>query len=243
MTRITPQCLTCRVHNCTIMKSFGPEMIQTFNTYKHSVEYKKGEQIFGEGEEIHGLHFIQAGIVKLELQGRHHRNFILRLAGQGYALGYRNINGSKRQPYSAVAVEDCRVCYIDIDHFRAITGPSKEIMLELLNNCQAETENAEQRLLQMAHLSVREKVAGVLLHLAEIYRYNPEGNGIRVHLDRQEMADLAGTTKEQVSKILADFTLENVIRFRAKHFKTMDVERLRDISEGVIEHLAVSVHN
>lgn len=235
MTRVTPHCLTCKVHNCTIMKSCEPELLQTITSYKHTIEYKKGEPIFNEGDEIQGLHFIQSGIVKLEMHGRRNRNFILRLAGSGYALGHRNLNGTHRQPFSAIAVEDTRVCFIDGDHFRSMVAPAKGLQQELLNSCQQETTDTEHRLLQMAHLSVREKVAVVLLHLADIYQYKPDGMGIRVHLDRQEMADLAGTTKEQVSKVLADLTLEKVIRFRAKHFKHMDLSALHAIAEGVAE--------
>jgi CRP-like cAMP-binding protein len=235
MTRITPHCLTCKVHNCTIMKSCEPELLQTITTYKHTVEYKKGEKLFNEGDEIQGMHFIQSGIVKLEMHGKRNRNFILRLAGQGYALGHRNLNGNKKQPFSAVAVEDTRACFIDGDHFRSLMAPAKALQQELLKSCQQETSNTEQRLLQMAHLSVREKVAVVLLHLADIYQYKPDGMGIRVHLDRQEMADLAGTTKEQVSKVLADLTLEKIIRFRAKHFKHMDIPTLKHIADGVNE--------
>ena len=46
------------------------------------------------------------------------------------------------------------------------------------------------------------------------------------------MADLAGTTKEQVSRILADFDQEELIRFRAKHFKYIAVDKLRQIAES-----------
>jgi CRP-like cAMP-binding protein len=239
MTRVTPHCLTCKVHNCTIMKSCEPELMQSINSFKHTVEYRKGERIFHEGDDIQGMYFIQSGIVKLELHGHHNRNFIIRLAGSGYALGHRNTNGNHKQPFSAVAVEDTRVCFIDSDHFRNLMAPAKALQQELMNSCQQEIADTEQRLLQMAHLSVREKVAVVLLHLAEIYQYRPDGMGIRVHLDRQEMADLAGTTKEQVSKVLADLTLEKVIRYRAKHFKHMDIQALKNIADGVPDMLAV----
>jgi CRP-like cAMP-binding protein len=54
----------------------------------------------------------------------------------------------------------------------------------------------------------------------------------KLNIDRQEMADLAGTTKEQVSRILADFDHEELIRFRAKHFKYIAIDKLRQISEN-----------
>jgi len=65
--------------------------------------------------------------------------------------------------------------------------------------------------------------------------------GIRVHIDRQEMADLAGTTKEQVSRVLADFDQEELIRFRAKHFKYIAVDQLKNIAESHTTHLKEAV--
>jgi DNA-binding transcriptional regulator YhcF (GntR family) len=46
------------------------------------------------------------------------------------------------------------------------------------------------------------------------------------------MADMAGTTKEQVSKTLAELMNQGLIRCRAKHFKYIDREGLSALVEG-----------
>ena len=76
-----------------------------------------------------------------------------------------------------------------------------------------------------------------MVHLAENYNSKQTGMGIRVHIVRQEMADLAGTTKEQVSRILADFDQEELIRFKTKHFKYIAVDQLKNIAESHTSHL------
>jgi CRP-like cAMP-binding protein len=70
----------------------------------------------------------------------------------------------------------------------------------------------------------------VLLHIAEIYHYQQGGCSIHVGIDRQDMADLAGTTKEQVSLVLSTLRQEKLVNFKAKHFKYFDLEGLRKIA-------------
>jgi CRP/FNR family transcriptional regulator len=153
----------------------------------------------------------------------------LKLANHGQPMGHRSILNGEPQPFTATAVEDSRVCFIELEFFRNLVRKSEGMRNELDRTYLREINIAESRLLGVAHQSVREKIAFVLLHLADIYNYQEGGSGIKVQIDRQEMADMAGTTKEQVSKILAQFTKEKVIRFRAKHFKYLDIPRLQKI--------------
>lgn len=230
MTRITSYCQTCAVKHCIMLKSFGQDD-NAYKSYKHHYEFKKGEMIFRENDEINGLYFVQSGVIKLEMNGGTERPFILRLIGPGQTMGHRFLSYTGLQPYTATAVEDSRVCFIELGFFKNLVQKNELLQEEIRKIFLKEIRSTEVKLLQIAQQTVREKVAGILVHLAETYNYKQTGMGIRVHIDRQEMADLAGTTKEQVSRILADFDQEQLIRFRAKHFKYMAVDRLREIAE------------
>ena len=235
MTKITSYCQTCAVKNCIMLKSFGPDQLHVYKPYKHHYEFNKGELIFREGDEINGLYFLQSGVIKLEMNADKQRPFILRLIGPGQTLGHRFLSYTGLQPYSATAVEDTRVCFIELGFFKNLLQRNELLQEELRKIFLREIRSTEIKLLQIAQQTVREKVAGILVHLAETYNYKQTGVGIKVHIDRQEMADLAGTTKEQVTRVLADFDQEQLIRFRAKHFKFMAVDRLRQIAEKYSE--------
>jgi CRP/FNR family transcriptional regulator len=213
-----------------MMKSFGQED-QAYKAYKHHYEFKRGEMLFREGDEINGMYFVQSGVIKLEMNAETQRPFILRMIGAGQTMGHRFLNYTGLQPYTATAVEDTRVCFIELGFFKNLLQKNDLLQEEIRKIFLKEIRSTEIKLLQIAQQTVREKVASILVHLAETYNYKQTGLGIRVHVDRQEMADLAGTTKEQISRILADFDQEQLIRFRAKHFKYIAVDQLRQIAE------------
>ncbi len=230
MTRITSYCQTCTVKNCIMLKSFGEDH-GVYKPFKHHYEFKKGELIFRESDEINGIYFIQSGVIKLEMNADSQRPFILRLIGPGQTMGHRFLSYTGLQPYTATAVEDSRICFIELGFFKNLYQKNELLQEEIRKIFLREIRGTEVKLLQIAQQTVREKVAGILVHLADTYNYKQTGLGIRVHIDRQEMADLAGTTKEQVSRILADFEKEQLIRFRAKHFKFISVDKLRQLAE------------
>jgi CRP-like cAMP-binding protein len=213
-----------------MMKSFGQED-QAYKAFKHHYEFKHGEMLFREGDEINGMYFVQSGVIKLEMNAETQRPFILRMIGAGQTMGHRFLNYTGLQPYTATVVEDTRVCFIELGFFKNLLQKNDLLREEIRKIYLNEIRSTETKLLQIAQQTVREKVASILVHLAETYNYKQTGMGIRVHVDRQEMADLAGTTKEQISRILADFDQEQLIRFRAKHFKYIAVDQLRQIAE------------
>jgi CRP/FNR family transcriptional regulator len=233
MTTITPHCLTCNANDCLLKKKCEPTLLNAIDRFKHHYLIVKGETLFREGDPIRGVHFIRSGVFKLELNSPKGKAFILRLSGTGDTLGYRYLNHSGLQPYSAIAVEDSKVCFIELDFFNSLLKKSDTLQQEIHKSFLVELRKTELRLLHIVHQSVKEKVAEVLLHLADIYEYEHNGKGIHIQLDRQEMADLAGTTKEQVSKILAEFHSQKLVHHRAKHIKTMDLDGLKRITESV----------
>jgi CRP/FNR family transcriptional regulator len=228
-----------------MLKSFTQDEQQIYKPYKHHYEFKKGETMFREGDEINGLYFVQTGVIKLEMNSHTERPFILRLIGPSQTMGHRFLSYTGLQPFTATAVEDSRVCFIELGFFKNLVQKNELLQEEIRKIFLNEIRTTEVKLLQIAQQTVREKVAGILVHLAETYQYKQTGLGIRVHIDRQEMADLAGTTKEQVSRILADFDHEELIRFRAKHFKYIAVDKLKQIADNhataVKESMAVEV--
>jgi CRP-like cAMP-binding protein len=241
MQRINSNCLTCNVRNCMLMKQCEPLLLQSVQAFKHQYQYKKGQVIFQQGDQVKGVLFVQAGLVKQEINGPKGKPFILRLSGLGQPMGHRSLGISDSQPYTATTVEDSRVCFIELDFFNNLLKKSEPLRQALLKIYLKEISETETKLLHIAHHSVREKVANVLLELSQVYGYEISGNGIRIQVDRQEMADLAGTTKEQVSKVLAQFTREKLIRFRAKHFKYFNMEGLQKIADGVEKEIEMAI--
>lgn len=228
----SPQCLTCNVQDCIMKKIDSPSLVAEIQPFKHTYEFKRGTRLYREGQEPTGVYIIRTGLVKLEKRGPHGRTMILKMAGSSQSLGHHCIEPGDLHSSTAVTVEDSRCCFIEIDAFRRAIHRSDTFRGALRRLILADAREMETKLALMTYQAVREKVADTLLYLAKRYGYTPGGYGIKINVDRQEMADMAGTTKEQVSKTLGELMHQGLIRCRAKHFKFIDREGLSALVDG-----------
>ncbi|MBA3901327.1 MAG: winged helix-turn-helix domain-containing protein [Bacteroidetes bacterium] len=91
-----------------------------------------------------------------------------------------------------------------------------------------ELNHSEIKERDQAYLCVREKVADALLYLVKKFKTD-HSHCLNISLSRQDIADLAGTTKEQVSKILAEFKEDGVLELDKKRILIPDCEKLKEI--------------
>lgn len=230
MTLINPSCLTCKTRGCSLLNHCSNDVLKEITDRKIFRKIKKGESVISEGKEAIHIAFVKSGILKVERNGKNNRPLILRLAKEGDILGHRFIGHNDSYPVSAVAVENAQVCLLPAYQFQSLMERCTDFRREIIKAYLQEMKDTESKTLYLVHKTVKEKLACILLHISEIYKYKTQPNGIHIHLSRQEMADLSGTTKEQVSKVLADFKKEKLIHFRAKHFKFFDLQKLEQIA-------------
>ena len=223
-------CITCKVRNCSILDNCDRETLTSISTYKLSKSLVKGEKLFSEGDPIQGISFIKKGFLKVELNGKQGRPLIIRIAGKGSIFGHR-VNASHPCYSSSVtAVSDVLYCFIPFEFFGEIVEKSSKLKQQIMNQLLEELELVEKKAVYLAHKSVREKVAEAIIMIAEAYQYEEKKQSFRISFCRQDIADLAGTTKEQVSKILKDFEKEGLIKCAAKKFNYLNINLLQSIS-------------
>ena len=205
-------------------------MLEILSDNKKYLHFRKGERLLIEGQHGGGIYFIRSGIAKIEVNGKSGRPLILRLAGTGYVIGYRISGSNNEQPLSAEAVEDLYVCHISLALYNQLVENSPAFQDGMMQSLLNEIRQVELHAVRLTHFSVKERVAGTLLHIAKLYQYQPGGNGIHVHPERQDLAGLAGTTREQVSRMLTELQEDALVKFRAKHFKFFDLKGLQAIA-------------
>lgn len=230
MTLTNPSCLTCKTRGCSLLNNCSNDVLKEITDKKIYRKIKKGERIFSEGKEVMNIAFVKSGVIKVELNGKKNRPLIIRLAKEGDILGHRISGNVNRYTASVVAVENSQLCLLPAYQFQSLMDRCADFRKEIIKAYLQEMKDTEMKTIHLVHKTVKEKLACVLLNIAEVYKYKTQPNGIHIHLSRQEMADLSGTTKEQVSKILADFKKERLINFRAKHFRFFDMEKLEALA-------------
>ena len=83
----------------------------------------------------------------------------------------------------------------------------------------------EEQLLHVAYHSVRQRVAEALLKLA--YNYLEAGSPPVITIAHKDLAGLIGSVKETVTRTLADFKDQGLIRIDRMKITLLDQEGLR----------------
>ena len=222
------ECNECKNEKCFIKKGCFGELLNKISSNKNQLWYKKGNYIFHEGEPIYGIYFIQHGGIKVVTTSLHGREQIVRLAKEGQILGHRGL-GRTYYYFNAVAVMDSLVCFVENDLFYDACMNCPEFAYNLIFFYASELRRAELRVKQQAQMNIREKVAMAFIYSYEVFGMNPETKMLNISLSRQEIADIAGTTAEQVTRQLGDFESKKLIARNKREIVFLNIKGLEDI--------------
>lgn len=218
-------CTSCVNENCFIKKHVHLEKMKQFIEKKNSFSCKKSQQFIVEGAPIQGLYFIYKGKVKTVKTGINGKEQIVRFTTNGDTIGFRGFGTSKRYFIGAYALEDTILCNFSNDDMLQILRDIPELTFDMMLFYADELNKSENNIRKLAQMNVRERVIDTLLY---IYRKFGQNNSvIAVDLSRKEIADFAGTTEEQVIRVLSSLKKESLIQTVGKRIGLMNVEKLK----------------
>lgn len=225
------RCSGCMSLHCSLLKHCSSEWVSFIDQHKTCLLYKKGQQVIYEGMPVDNMYFIQSGKAKIYKKGVTNREQIIRLAKDGDILGHRGFH-KKHYPISASVLEDSRICIIAIQNFEKAIQSNKSLAYDLMVFYADELNRAEDRARNLAQMTVREKVADTLLWIYETIGVDVKNDYLDIILSRQELADIMGIAKGQVSKCLNDFHAEKYLTIEGKRIGGLDIDALTSIAQA-----------
>lgn len=222
------ECAECKNEKCFIKHGCFGEWLNKISSNKNQLWYKKGDYIFHEGEPIYGIHFIQQGGVKVATTSLHGREQIVRLAKEGQILGHRGL-GRTSYYFNSVALMDSLICFVENELFYDACMNCPTFAFNLIFFYASELRRAELRVKYQAQMNIREKVAMAFIYCYEVFGINPETKKLNISLSRQDIADLAGTTAEQVTRQLGDLENKKLIARKKREILFLNIKKLEDL--------------
>jgi len=227
---LSHDCAHCSKRFSSVFCSASVENIATINDSKICSTYKKGQVIFNEGAYPFGLFCVNSGKIKVSRSGDEGREAIIRLARAGDLLGYKALLTQERYTASAIALDDCSVCFIPKDLFLNILKKDASLSIELMHLLSSELGKVETKLTHLAQKPVRERLAETLLFIIETYGYEDDNITLNVKLSREEIANIVGTATESVIRLLSEFKKDGVIDLDGKKIAVLDKIKLVKIA-------------
>src|SRR6266542_4403632 len=187
-----------------------------------SIEIRKGEVLFNEGEPGDSLYIVLSGRIKVGRRAADGRQNLIALMGPSDMVGELSLFDPGPRTATATAVVDSRLARLRKHALRPWLTNRPEIAEQLRR-----VRRTNNTVADLIFTDVPGRVAKNLLQMASQFG-SRDGGVLRVthDLTQEEMAQLVGASRETVNKALADFASRGWLRLDGKSVIILDPERL-----------------
>jgi len=191
------------------------------------IPFKKGEKIIKQGTFTQNIVFIKSGIIKLHLLGPIHKDEILKIEKGPVFMGITDVFANKIHSYSVTALTDCTTCFIELEGYKYLLEHNGKFALELIKTLSIATVLHYQKCVNKMQKQLSATFAEALLYFSD-YIFNSDE--YILPLSRSEMAEYIGTTRETVTKLFHDFSVDHIIEIDKKSVRIVNKQILEKIS-------------
>jgi len=222
----SPYNLTMQQHcsTCTIRKegSFCDTSSATLaeqDSIKYSAPYPKGSVLFVEGEDPRGVFVLCSGRVKLTTSSSEGKTLIVRIAEPGDIIGVSASILNRPYELSAETIEPGQVTFMRRDHFIRMLQAHGDASMRASQQLASAYQMAQReiRSLGLAQ-TTSEKLAKLILDWCNKGEQTAKGIRLKVLLTHEEIAQMIGTTRETVTRLLSDFKRRKVIEVKGSTY-------------------------
>jgi CRP/FNR family cyclic AMP-dependent transcriptional regulator len=213
-------CVECEVRAERIFCDMSKEAVATLDTIKFTGIYPKGSLLFVEGEEPRGVFILCAGRVKLTTSSTEGKTLIVKVAEVGEVLGASATILGKPYEVSAETLEPSQMNFIKRDDFLKFLNNHVDACMHTAQQLSHKYQSAQREIRSLGlSQTTSEKLARLLLDWsATSGEETPKGTRLVVLLTHEEIAQMIGTTRETVTRILSDFKKRHIIEVKGSNF-------------------------
>jgi len=211
---IIESCLTCKLRRDSWFCGLSQEGLRSLAEASHLTTFPGGALLFVEGQIPRGAYVLCSGKAKLSTTSRDGKVLILKIAEAGEVLGLSAVISGQPFQLTAETAGPCQVNFIEREALIQRIEKSGELGLHSLRALSREFQSAYQDIhdLILARSSAG-KLAKLLLS-GVTNREKPDSNEVRIRptLTHEEMAQMIGSSRETVTRLLGDLKKKELIR-------------------------------
>lgn len=189
--------------------------------------FPKGARVFHEGDTSDACYVIRAGEVRVTREHPDGRAIALATLGPGELVGeLAMIDGGVRSA-SVEALTDVDLLAVSATDMRGLLERNAQITAKLVVALTKRLRETNERISRQSFQTVPSRVAGVLSQLVSEDNAEQGRDGVTIRMNQADLAQLAGTSRESVSRFLAVLERAGVVRVGRGRVTVLEPHRLR----------------
>ena len=216
--------------NVPIFSDLDQESLDKIEKYGVLQNYKKNSVILSEEESGSALFVIVEGKVKISRASGDEKEVILAILNESDFFGEMSLLDGMTRSATVTAIEDSKLFMIQRNEFLDLLKKYPEVSIALVTEMTKRLRAASMKIKALSLKDAEGKVATVLLQLADDVGKIRHGVVEIDHLPyQQELANMAGTSRETISRTLHSFAKKGFIELEGSKLRITDYEKFKEM--------------
>jgi CRP/FNR family transcriptional regulator, cyclic AMP receptor protein len=170
-------------------------------------------RVFHEGDQGDACYLVRRGSCRVTRQHPDGRAITLANLEPGDLFGELAMLDGQSRSASVEALEETELLALPASDMRALLRDHPEVAVKLVTALTKRLREANERISRQSFQTVPSRVAGVLARLiADDDLSRDASEGVTIRMTQSDLAQLAGTSRESVSRFLASLERSGVVR-------------------------------
>ncbi|WP_102347361.1 Crp/Fnr family transcriptional regulator [Bacillus sp. Marseille-P3661] len=203
-----------------IFKNLPDHVIEILSSKVKTSTHKKHDFIFHESDQARAVYFVKRGVVKLKKINSQGKELIVCIKRDGNIFAEASLFTEPDSHYPATAqmLSDGEVLYLMTSDLQELMSINPDVSIEMIRFMSTQLRSFTETLRDIALLDVYGKTVKAIEKLARDFGNNMHG-GVKIELSLsiQELANIVGSTRESVSRVLSKLKEQDLVSMDDKN--------------------------
>ena len=191
-----------------------------------SKKFENGNLIFLEESEGKNLFFVVEGSVKVTRLSKDGREVILAMLNAGDFFGEMSLLDGEARSANVIALEKTEVLSLNRDDFLIVLHDYPKIAIQLLKEMTSRLRKSDRQIVSLSLSDAEKRIALCIVRFADEQGVIKNGQVTIPKIPiQQDIANMAGTSRETVSRAMSLLTEEKYIERNGKELKILNYKR------------------
>ena len=224
-------CLNCEHRHLRMFCNLTPDALNDYDGIGVITSHTRGAKLFNEGDAARNVFVLCYGQVKLSATSRDGKTMILKIAGPGDVMGLSAVLANSAHEVTAEAIEPCQVKTVRKLEFVDFLGRHGIASMHAAQSLSGEylTVFHDAKRLALSG-SAAGRLARLLLDWGKSAANGKTEIKFTMALTHEEIANMAGTSRETVTRLLNQFRRDHWITIKGASLTIVMPDQLEQLT-------------